>query len=269
MLLRVSVDLLFDAHAELAEGPRWDAAGRRLLWVDIERGELYVNGRATPVGARVGACAPTDSGDVLLALEDRLALLSGKTLVHFPWPAGVRANDGACDPQGRFWVGSMALDQRPGAAALYRWDGVELVQQLEGLTISNGIGWSPDETRMYFIDTPTKRVDVFDYDGEIHDRRTFAAIDRGSPDGLALDDEGCIWVALYGGGAVQRFTPDGALDRTVEIPATNVTACCFYGSSLVVTGDGRVWVTDVGVGGPPAQPFRSTAPSDADDTSAR
>ena len=265
----MSVDLLFDVHAELAEGPRWDAVGRRLLWVDIEGGKLYENDRPIPVGARVGACAPTDSGDVLLALQDRLELLSGETLVRFPWPADVRANDGACDPQGRFWIGSMALDQRPGAAALYRWDGRELVQQVDGLTISNGIVWAPDATRMYFVDTPTKRVDVFDYDGEIQNRRTFATIDRGSPDGLALDDAGCIWVALYGGGAVQRFRPDGALDRTVEIPATNVTACCFYEGSLVVTGDGRVWVTDVGVGGPPAQPFRSTAPSEADVTSAR
>jgi sugar lactone lactonase YvrE len=263
----VSVDLLIDAHAELAEGPRWDAAGGRLLWVDIEGRKLHVGDEAIDVGARIGACAPCDDGDVLLALQDRLALLSGETLVSFPWPADVRANDGACDPAGRFWIGSMALDQRPGAAALYRWDGRELVQQLDGLTISNGIAWVG--SRMYFIDTPTKRVDVFDYDGEISNRRPFVHIERGSPDGLCLDDEGCVWVALYGGGAVQRFTPDGSLDRTVEIPATNVTACCFYEGSLVVTGDGQVWITDVGVDGPPAQPFRKTAPSDADETSAR
>jgi sugar lactone lactonase YvrE len=266
----VSVDLLIDAHAELAEGPRWDAVGGRLLWVDIEGGKLYVNDKAIDVGARIGACAPCDDGDVLLALQDRLALLSGATLAEFPWPAGIRANDGACDSQGRFWVGSMALDQRPGAAALYRCDGRELVQQLDALTIANGIGWSPDDTRMYYIDTPTKRVDVFAYeDGEISDRRTFARIERGSPDGLAVDDEGCVWVALYGGGAVQRFTPGGALDRTLEVPATNVTACCFYDGSLVLTGDGQVWIADVGIGGPPAQPFRSTAPSEADETSAR
>jgi sugar lactone lactonase YvrE len=263
----VSVDLLIDAQAQLAEGPRWDAAGSRLLWVDIEGGKLYVNDEAIDVGARIGACAPCDDGDVLLALQDRLALLSGETLVDFPWASDIRANDGACDPQGRFWIGSMALDQRPGAAALYRWGGRELVQQLDGLTISNGLAWH--ESRMYFVDTPTKRIDVLDYDGEISNRRAFAHIDRGSPDGLCLDDEGCVWVALYGGSAVQRFTPDGSLDRTLELPATNVTACCFFEGSLVATGDGQVWIADVGVGGPPAQPFRKTAPSDADETSAR
>jgi sugar lactone lactonase YvrE len=259
----VSVDLLIDAHAVLAEGPRWDAAGKRLLWVDIEQGELHrfdgERDEAISLGTRVGACAPTDGGDVLLALADRLALLDGGTLVPFPWAPDIRANDGACDPQGRFWIGSMALDQRPGVAELYRWDGVELNRQLVGLTISNGIGWSPDSTRMYFIVTPTKRIDVFEYDGEIHERRAFALVERGSPDGLTVDDEGFVWAALYGGRAVQRFAPDGSLDRTVEIPAENVTACCFYEGSLVVTGDGKLFVTDVGVGGPPAQPFQGSS----------
>jgi sugar lactone lactonase YvrE len=270
----VSVDILLPDEYVLAEGPRWDAVGKRLLFVDIERGELHAFDGAhhtvTQLGAMVGACAPADSGDVLVALADRLALVHGGTLVEFPWPADIRANDGVCDDEGRFWIGSMALDQRPGAAALYRWDGSALVQQLDGLTISNGIGWSPDRTQMYFVDTPTDRIDVFSYDdGEIAGRRTFATIDRGSPDGLAVDDEGCLWVALHGGGAVQRFAPDGALDRTVELPEEKVTACCFYEGALVVTTRAHVYVTDVGVGGPPAQPFRSAAPSDAGPTSAR
>ena len=270
----MSVDRLLPAECTLAEGPRWDAVGKRLLFVDIERGELHAfdgeRDTVTQLGAMVGACAPSDDGDVLVALADRLALVEGGTLVEFPWRAGIRANDGVCDDDGRFWIGSMALDQRPGAAALYRWDGAELVQQVGNLTISNGIGWSPDRTRMYFVDTPTNRIDIFSYDGgEIANRRTFATIDRGSPDGLTVDDEGCIWVALHGGGAVQRFTPDGALDRTVALPEEKVTACCFYQGALVVTTRAHVWVTDVGVGGPPAQPFRSAAPSDAEPTSAR
>ena len=269
----MSVDLLLPAECVLAEGPRWDAAGGRLLFVDIERGELHsfdgTRDDVTQLGVLVGACAPADDGDVLVALADRLALVRGGTIARFPWPVDVRANDGVCDDQGRFWIGSMALDQRPGAAALYRWDGSELVQQLDGLTISNGIGWSPDRTRMYFVDTPTNRVDVFDYDGEIANRRTFATIDRGSPDGLAIDDDGCVWVALHGGGAVQRFSPDGALDRTLELPEEKVTACCFYDGALVVTTRAHVWIADVGVGGPPAQPFRSAAPSEAEPTSAR
>jgi len=272
----VSVDRLLDTEYVLAEGPRWDAVGARLLFVDIERGELHAFDGAvetvTQLGARVGACAPAESGDVLVAVADRLALLgagSNGTLVEFPWPSDIRANDGACDERGRFWIGSMALDERPGAAALYRWDGEQLVRQLDGVTISNGVGWSPDRTRMYFVDSPTKRVDVFDYDGEISNRRTFATIDRGVPDGLAVDDEGCIWVALHGGGAVRRFTPAGALDRALELPEEQVTSCCFWEGSLVVTTRSHVWIADVGVGGPPAQPFRSAAPSDAEPTSAR
>jgi sugar lactone lactonase YvrE len=267
----VSVDLLVDSTFVLAEGPRWDAAGGRLLWVDIERGELHsFDGAAhdcTQLGTRVGAVAPTDGGDVLLALHDRLALLGGGTLVPFPWPADVRANDGNCDPVGRFWIGSMALDQRPGAAGLYRFDGVRLERQLDGLTISNGLGW--DGGRMYFIDTPTGRVDVFDYDGDIAGRRPFATIERGQPDGMCLDDEGFVWVACHGGGCVQRFAPDGALDRTLEIPDESPTCPCFYEDRLVVTSRTRIWIADVGVGGPPAQPFRSVAPSDAEPTSAR
>jgi len=269
----MSVDRLLPVECVLAEGPRWDAVGKRLLFVDIERGELHafdgVEDTVTQLGAMVGACAPADNGDVLVALADRLALVDGGTLVEFPWPADVRANDGVCDDDGRFWIGSMALDERPGAGALYRWDGTELVQQLDGLTISNGIGWSPDRTRMYYVDTPTHRIDVFDYDGEVAHRRTFVTIDRGSPDGLAIDDDGCIWVALHGGGAVQRFTPQGVLDRTVELPEEKVTACCFYDGALVVTTRAHVYVTHVGVGGPPAQPFCSAAPSDAEPTSAR
>jgi sugar lactone lactonase YvrE len=271
----VSVDLLLDSTFLLAEGPRWDAAGGRLLFVDIERGELHsfdgARDTVTQLDAMVGSCAPADDGDVLVALADRLALVKGGTLVQFPWADDIRANDGVCDDEGRFWVGSMALDERAGAGAFYRWDGTELVQQFDGVTISNGIGWSPDRARMYYIDTPTKRVDVFDYDydGEIANRRAFVTIDRGSPDGLAMDEAGCIWVALHGGGAVQRFTPDGALDRTVDLPEEKITACCFYEGSLVVTSRAHVYVTDVGVGGPPAQPFRRAAPSDADPTSAR
>ena len=130
---------------------------------------------------------------------------------------------------------------------------------------------------MYFIDSLTYRVDVFDYDGEPANRRTFAVVDPadGIPDGLAVDDEGGVWVALHGGGAVRRYDPDGAHVETIDVPATNVTACCFGGDdgrSLFITTAapaGSVFVTDAGVGGPPAQPFRSTAPSDAEPTSAR
>jgi sugar lactone lactonase YvrE len=130
---------------------------------------------------------------------------------------------------------------------------------------------------MYYVDSLTQRVDVFDYDGNLANRRPFVSIDRGDgiPDGLAVDDDGGVWVALWGGGCVRRYAPDGSLADELAIPGEHVTACCFGGEdgrALYVTTaapDGRVYVADVGVAGPPAEPFRRTAPSDAEPTSAR
>ena len=284
------MEVAIRAEAKLGEGPRWDAATRRLLWVDIEAGALHLfdpsrdDDRAIPLGNRVGAAAPTEAGGVLVALADRLAVVdlddeSVRTLVTIPHGDGMRLNDGACDPAGRFWVGSMALDYATGAGALYRYsraDGLERV--LDAVTLSNGLGWSPDGGTMYYVDSMTYRVDRFDFDpstGAVSDRRPFVAIERGAgiPDGLAVDHEGGIWVALWGRGALRRYSPDGELERVLAVPTDNVTACCFGGDdgrSLYVTTAsvdldadrrrrqplaGSVFVTEVDVSGPPAQPF--------------
>lgn len=284
------MEVAIHAGALLGEGPRWDAVTGRLLWVDIEAGVLHVfdpergDDRAIPLGNRVGAAAPTESGGVLVALADRLGVVdlgdeSVRTLVEIPHGDGVRLNDGACDAAGRFWVGSMALDYAPGRGALYRYSregGLDRV--LQDVTLSNGLGWSPDGGTMYYIDSMAYRVDRFEFDlttGEISGRRPFIVIERGAgiPDGLAVDDEGGIWVALWGGACIRRYSPDGELERVVAVPADNVTACCFGGEdgrSLYVTTAsvelpaerrssqplaGSVFVTDAGVSGPPAQPF--------------
>lgn len=285
----MSLDVAIAAQAVLGEGPRWDAEGRRLLWVDIEAGELHLfdpasgADRAIALGARVGAAAPTRGFEVLVALPDRLALVdlgdeSVRTLVEIPHGDGMRLNDGACDSAGRFWVGSVALDETPNVAALYRYSvdaGLEGV--LAGVTLSNGLGWTPDGTGMYYIDSLAHRVDLFDFDaatGELSERRLFAAIDPddGIPDGLTVDDEGGVWVALWGGSALRRYAGDGRLDRVVQLPVENVTACCFGGDdgrSLYITTAsiglnaeelqrqplaGSVFVTDAGISGPAAQP---------------
>lgn len=270
MPLEIAID-----RAVFAEGPRWDAAARRLLWVDIEAGELHVfdpatgEDRAIPVGARIGAAAPTHGGEVLVALADRLALVdladeSSRTVVEIPHGPELRLNDGACDPAGRFWVGSMALDEAPGVASLYRYSlGGGLDRMLSDVTLSNGLGWTPDGSGMYYIDSLAYRVDLFDFDvvtGAISRRRPFASIDPadGIPDGLAVDVEGGVWVALFGGGAVRRYDAAGRLDRVVDVPAEKVTACCFGGDdgrSLFVTTASTVFVTEVGIAGPPAQRF--------------
>jgi sugar lactone lactonase YvrE len=286
------VEIAVPANAKLAEGPRWDAAARRLLWVDIEGCELHVleSGEDRTIGldAMVGAAAPANSGAVLVALADRLALVgladeSVRTLVRLPHGPALRSNDGACDAAGRFWIGTMGLDQTPGAGALYRYDG-RLQRVLDDVTISNGIAWTRDDTRMYYIDSPVQRVDIFDFElasGRVDDRRPFVSIDEseGIPDGLTVDDEGGVWVALYGGSCVHRYDESGHLDAVLAVPAENVTSCCFGGDdgrSLFVTTaapDGNVYVTQPGVSGPPAHVFHEggtrTAPSDAEETSAR
>jgi sugar lactone lactonase YvrE len=286
------VEIAVRANAKLAEGPRWDAATGRLLWVDIEGCELHVlesgEDRAIGLDAMVGVAAPTSSGAVLVALADRLALVdladeSVRTLVRLPHGPALRSNDGACDAAGRFWIGTMDLDETPGAGALYCYDG-RLERLLDEVTLSNGIGWTRDDTRMYYIDSPVQRVDIFDFEvasGRIDDRRPFVSIDEseGIPDGLTVDDEGGVWVALYGGSCVHRYDESGRLDAVLEVPALNVTSCCFGGDdgrSLFVTTaapDGNVYVTQPGVSGPPAHVFHAggsrTAPSDADETSAR
>ena len=286
------MEIAVRANAKLAEGPRWDPATRRLLWVDIEGCELHVleggHDRAIGLEATVGAAAPTTDGAVLVALADRLALVdladeSVRTLVQLPHGPAMRSNDGACDAAGRFWIGTMALDVTAGAGALYRYDG-GLQRVLDGVTLSNGLGWTRDDTRMYYIDSAVYRVDVIDFDlasGRLDERRPFVSIDKshGIPDGLTVDDEGGVWVALYGGRCVRRYDERGRLDAVVEVPAENVTSCCFGGDdgrSLFVTTaapDGNVYVTQPGVSGPPAHVFHAggtrTAPSDAEDTSAR
>ena len=286
------MEIAVRANAKLAEGPRWDAATGRLLWVDVEGCELHVlvsgEDRSIVLDAMVGAAAPTTGGSALVALADRLALIdladeSVSTLVRLPHGPDVRANDGACDAAGRFWIGTMRLDLEPGAGALYRYDG-RLQRVLEGVTLANGLGWTRDDTHMYFTDSAVHRIDVFDFElasGRLDGRRPFVSIDKsdGIPDGLAVDDEGGVWVALYGGSCLHRYDERGRLDAVLEVPAENVTSCCFGGDdgrSLFVTTaapDGNVYVTQPGVSGPPAHVFHAggtrTAPSDAEDTSAR
>jgi sugar lactone lactonase YvrE len=183
-----------------------------------------------------------------------------------------RMNDGACDRTGRFYAGTMAADESPGLATLYRLDpNLNVTTLATGLGISNGIGWSPDERLMYYIDSLEHRVDIFDYDpatGAIEGRRKFAAVGGGDvvPDGLTVDADGDIWVAVWGGGAVLRHDPDGRVRQTLEVPATQVTSCVFGGQDLdrlyITTAagggaaPGALFVVEPGVTGQPSHPFR-------------
>ena len=234
---------------QVGEGPVWMADEERLLWVDITRHLVqWFDPRSggvqlLDVGRDVGAVAPTTWSGLVAALPGEFALVSPDGAVRSVATVeaerpGNRMNDGKCDSQGRFWAGTMAYDLTPDAAALYRLNtdcSAELV--VEPVTLSNGIGWSPDDRLMYYIDSTTQRLDVFDFDapsGQLRGRRTVAQIPRGDgmPDGLTVDAEGCIWVAFWGGSAVRRFTPDGREDLVIELPVSQVTSCAFGGTDL-------------------------------------
>ena len=250
------------AEAELGEGPTWDAAAGRLLWIDILGSRLHTYDPAT--GRRtvrrteqhIGAVKPRAGGGLVLNLRDGIGLLDPdggfRWLHHEPVP-GRRANDAAVAPDGALWAGTMRYDEAPGGGTLSRVTGdgsVDVV--LDDVAVSNGTGWSPDGRLMYYIDSPTRRVDVFDHaDGRITGRRTLAEIEEGAgfPDGLTVDAEGCVWVALWQGSAVRRYTPDGELDRVIELPVPLVTACAFGGADL---SDLYITTARVGLTEPPA-----------------
>jgi sugar lactone lactonase YvrE len=244
------MECVLDAKAELGEGPVWDPDAAWLYFVDITRGLVHRydpdtrTSRSHQVDAMVGAVALAAAGDLVLAVRDGFARLdpdSGRVRpiadVEADLP-GQRMNDGKCDPAGRFWAGTMAIDERPGAGALYRLDPDGRVHRmLANVTISNGLDWSEDGRLMYYVDTPTGSIDIFDFDvatGAIANRRSLARVAPGEgwPDGLTLDADGYLWVALWSGGAVRRYAPDGTLDRIVKVPTTYPTSCAFGGPDL-------------------------------------
>jgi len=242
--------LALDVRAELGEGPVWDPVARCLYFVDILRGHVHWYDPATntsrihQIGCMVGAVAPAERGDLILAVQHGFARLdptTGAMTIVADVDAGqshLRMNDGKCDAAGRFWAGTMALDERPGAGSLYRLDADGRVHTMvRGVTISNGLDWSADGRLMYYVDSPTHSIDVFDFDaatGAIANRRTVVRVppEEGIPDGLTLDTDGCIWVALWGGGAVHRYTPDGTRDCVLRVGARYTTSCIFGGSDL-------------------------------------
>lgn len=293
--------------ADHGEGPVWDADRQELLWVDITAGLLR---RATvspdgeldeldalQVGGTVGVATPAADGGWLLGAGPGFTAVSpdgeARVLLELPGeggpqqaaegrPSGTRMNDGGCDRAGRFYAGTMAFDERPGAGALYRVDldgSVSTV--LDGLTVSNGLGWSPDDRTVYLSDSGAAVVWAFDHDlatGAFGRRRVVLDFsdrpDEGVADGLTVDDEGCLWTALWGGGQVRRYSPDGELLAVVDVPASQTSSCAFAGPGrdlLVIStsahglsdGDragqpdaGRLFTARPGVTGPPAFPYR-------------
>ena len=243
---------VLDAQAGLAEGPHWWAEKGVLLWVDIEASRVGLfdpvarSNRFLDLPSRVGAIVPTTVGDLVAATAQGFVRLdpdSGVvTALHDP-EAGCsehRFNDGKCDPWGRFWAGTMAYDFSPGAGSLWRLNNdFSCSLQWQELTISNGLAWSLDRRFLYLIDSPTLTVMAFPLTstGGLADHPTtcitIPAEWDALPDGMCIDAEGKLWIALFGGGSVTRWDPqDGRLMQTVELPCRQVTSCCFGGPDL-------------------------------------
>ena len=249
-------DVLINLHARLGEGPRWDHRSGVLAWVDILGGHVHLtdpdHGVTTsiPVGPDVGAIALYGDDEYLLAIRNSFATLVGtkvEVIQELFDDADVRMNDGVVDPAGRFVAGSMARDASPGKGSLYARDIDGSVRALfGGVTISNGLAWSGD--RMYYVDSGLRGIDVMDYDlesGAISRRRRWVDVPEsdGTPDGIAIDSEGCLWVALWGGGKVRRYSPAGQIIGEVELPVLQVSACGFGGPAL-----DKLFITTAAVG---------------------
>jgi sugar lactone lactonase YvrE len=243
-------DLIVKDDAYIGEGPVWDPRIGRVLWVDIAHGTVLStdpSGGSTTrrtLPKAVGVVLPRASGGYVAALEDGFYAVpdGGEPELIAPVESAdpaTRFNDGEIDPQGRFWAGTMAWDASPGRGSLYRLDpGGTVTRMLGDVTISNGLGWSPDGTTMYYVDTSTGRIDRFDFDpvsGDISDRRELVTIREGGgrPDGLAVDSEGAIWVATWPGWSVHRYLPDGSLDAIIPLPVSNVSSCELGGEDLL------------------------------------
>jgi sugar lactone lactonase YvrE len=250
----MNLEVASDAKAALGEGPSWDVRSKILYWVDIVGGLIYAHtpgsssDEIVAPASGVSCVVPRKSGGLALTLPHgffgldlstkKLEAISVSLESDIPTN---RFNDGKCDPAGRFWAGTMDEKEKNPAGSLYLL-GTDrsLKKVLSGVTISNGLGWSPDRKTMYYIDSPTRKVWSFDYShqtGDISNKRTAADFDEaeqpGVPDGMAVDAEGMIWVAHWGGARVSRWNPvEGKLVETLPVPADHVTSCCFAGSNL-------------------------------------
>ncbi|GAB3248422.1 SMP-30/gluconolactonase/LRE family protein [Larkinella harenae] len=244
-------EVVLEHSCQLGEGPVWDAENKRVLWVDILPGDIHSfdpetkEHRTFNAGQMVGAIALLPSGNLIAALQDGFHTISLETgrvepiadpEAHLPEN---RFNDGKRDPAGRFWAGTMALDEKPGAGALYMLDEDQSVSlKIDNVTCSNGLAWSLDHRLLYYIDSPTQQVVAYDYDlpsGSITNKRVVLQFgeDDGFPDGMTIDNEGMLWVAFWDGWKVGRYNPGtGEELRRIKLPAARITSCTFGGDTL-------------------------------------
>ncbi len=244
-------ELVLDAKCTLGEGPVWDWKKQHLFWVDIE-GKILLRydpskgeNRSWHFNEMIGAAVPMENGQLLLALESGLATFNAETetlVKHQVLKNGdplMRFNDGKVGPDGNFWIGSMHKAFAPKAGNLYRvTKDFQTSVHISETTISNGMAWTADHRRFYYIDTPTYRVCSFDFDlgaAEISNKRTAISIPEsfGGPDGMCIDADGMLWIAHWGGSCIRRWDPiSGEVLEKVEVDAPHITSCCFGGENL-------------------------------------
>lgn len=284
---------LLPAGATLGEGSLWHPQQQKLYWVDIMRSELHIYDPQTgadtmlPTGSYASTVVPIEgSADVLVALQTGIyrmnTFTSALSLLINPLPGPpVRFNDGKCDPSGRFWVGTISMDGARKQSKLYRLDRDDSLHEiLSDVSISNGIVWTADRKTMYYNDTPTGTVQAFDYDdasGTISNRRVAIRMQEGDgwPDGMSIDSEGKLWIAMWGAGSINRYDPpSGELLLQVKVPAPHTSSCAFGGPDLktlyITTAraelsdeelaqypqSGNLFAAEVDVVGVPARPYR-------------
>jgi sugar lactone lactonase YvrE len=253
MIRQLKAELAIGQCDQLGEGPVWDASGRRLLWGDhvahvIREAQSDGAGgwretRRWELHRPLAAAIPRSTGGLILAAGMDILTFdeNAPTVDRAIQPFAhidvnsdlLRINDAKCDAKGRLWAGTLSSDFKPGAAALYRIDPDGTVaQKMDGMTLANGLDWSPDSSTFYFVESFTREVLAFDFDletGSISNRRTFVTLTNGVPNGMTVDRGGNLWIASTGGGEVQCYSPQGQLIATVEIATPGATSCCFGG----------------------------------------
>lgn len=284
-----TVEILSDVRYVQAESPRWDGRDGSLVWIDMATGSLHrgriehgrlVPGAAVVVGAQIGAPIPlAHPGEGWLVGVDRRVVHVGddgvvSALTGDIARPGDYMNDGGGDPSGRFWVGSQSMPRDPHCTLWSVGPDGEPVARLDGVTVSNGLAFDATGSTLFYIDTlPHRSIEAFDVapDGELTNRRTVCRVEGGNPDGMAIDLEGMLWVAVWDASEVRRYSPEGELLETIALPAKRPTAVALVDRLLVITtariglpepgdADGALLGVQVEVAGAPAWPWRGTAP---------
>ena len=244
-----SVELAFRINSCVGEGPLWDDRSQRLLWIDVLDGKVFNFDPITQknaeieIGKHVGAIALTDASEIVAAARDEIVSIdlsnsSITSVVRVINNERFRFNDGRVDARGRFVVGSMGYEPKPGTASLYSITLPKKIDTVLGhVGLSNGLCWSEDNKKLFYIDTLTSEVAEYSYDletGRVSNRRTVITFDtsHGSPDGMTIDRDGNLWVAFWGGGCVRRISPKGQILSEIQLPVSRVTSAAFGGENF-------------------------------------